>query len=125
MVLKDLFCSRCGSVRSEMVPGDVTDIILSCANCGMDAVYRSHCTGGVRLKPYVTLASYAGRDWSGDIEFLGYRAESEDGKAEMDRRGKAIHGREKFSRDAREETRARRRHKRQIERGQRKKIYFL
>ncbi len=45
--------------------------MTTCKQCGYRTQHDSWCTGGCKLKPYVTEVSYSGRDWSGDLEYVG------------------------------------------------------
>lgn len=47
-VLKDLECSRCGSVTEALVDGDVTIEAVRCECCRKLTVHRTICNGGVR-----------------------------------------------------------------------------
>ena len=76
-IIKDVRCERCETPQEALVERDQTSIVLRCRYCRCDQPHRSWCTGGVKLKPYV--CTYDGRDWSGDIEHMGIRAEYENG----------------------------------------------
>jgi hypothetical protein len=77
-VLKDVFCAACGSIAEAFLDRDATQCVQPCLRCGLPTTHESRCTGGCRLKAYV--CTYDGRDWSGDVEYLGRTAcEYEDG----------------------------------------------
>lgn len=84
-VLKDMHCDRCGNAREELVDSDITSALLLCDRCATVRPHISRCTGGQKLKCYA--GSYDGRDWSGDIEYMGAVAENADGTAVHEQRG--------------------------------------
>jgi hypothetical protein len=80
-------CEVCGAIREAIVDGDCVRLELGCRACEARTSHVSRCSGGVKLKPYITEASYDGRDWSGDVKYMGAAAEYADGSAVTERDG--------------------------------------
>ena len=102
MVVKDLVCADCESVRESPCEQDQTADMLQCAHCRRVTLHESRCTGGIKLKPYI--CSYDGRDWSGDIEHLGIEATYEDGTPVTERDGSRTDSKYRSDFDARVES---------------------
>lgn len=104
-VIKDLYCIICETVTpNEWVDGcDWTEGARYCQSCGYRTIHNVVCNGG-RRPPNID-----GRDWSGDFEHLGAVAEFEDGTPATVG-GTPINELPKFSKDACDDRRERRRY---------------
>ena len=98
-VLKDVFCENCGAHSDKMLEADQLFVFQRCPRCRATCKHESRCTGGQKLKCYA--GSYDGRDWSGDMEFMGIEATYEDGTPVMEADGTRTDAKYKTDFDAR------------------------
>ncbi len=102
-VLKDVECMDCGCQGEEMVGSDVEQLRRECPACGEETDHRT-LVGGGRLKPFITAASFAGREWSDEeVECQGVTATiGEHGEAVTDLdKGDVIHDRPQYGAEER------------------------
>ena len=94
-VLKDMWCAECGNNSEHVVEQDTAEMAEECPHCLKHTSLVSRCTGGAKLKTY--LVSFDGRNFSGDVKFLGVRGENADGSTYTEGDGSPTHN--KFNRD--------------------------
>ena len=84
-VLKDMVSSCCGAWREAQVEGGASTELLRCFSCGEITEHSSHCTGGVKLKPFITAAAFAGRNWSDEeVKIGGFECTTNTGEPIVD-----------------------------------------
>jgi hypothetical protein len=76
-VLKDIFCTKCETIREHAMPWQASNARVKCATCGRATNHQVVCNGGIKLKPFLTAAALAGREWSDEeVDFDNWGVES-------------------------------------------------
>jgi hypothetical protein len=138
LVIKEVFCLYCGAISEEYMPGEMIYIEKPCKKCRRTRRHKSRCSGGLGKR-------YHFNDWGGvefhrDVRVTGLGAGAlaeEDGSAPTadsgvgdpkepaklvpltDRAGNRIDQRVRFKQEHVDEKVKRRRHEKEIKRGQR------
>jgi hypothetical protein len=76
-VLKDVRCSRCGTIREAYMPRDALDNDCECSKCGCVRMHMSICNGGCKSR--WRFMDWGGVSSKGYVECTGVTAEYEDG----------------------------------------------
>lgn len=110
-IIRDLYCLKCGTTADDqMVLGIAVPVLHPCAKCKQDTEHGDQGTNtGGKYKRY-RFADFPTdpRAYRGQVRAHSPKATvgDIDGEDSVDGSGKAIHDRDKFQEDAREERRA-------------------